>query len=116
MIITLSSPLSSPLVDLSMNSIYFVCVFYLEHSAVQLSQLNAVVARKWISCGWTEDLRGGIEIPLQISLQFQDLWGPVWKKIVKKMRVLTKFRSSRGSSHAATIQWCMLLEIVDKRI
>lgn len=105
-IITLSNPLSILLMDLSMNSIYFVCVYYLEHSAVQLSQLNAVVTRKWISCGWTEDLRGGIEIPLQISFQFQDLWGPVWLK-KNVLHVLTKFKSSWDSCHAATVQWCV---------
>lgn len=70
---------------------FCLCFFYLEHSAVQLSQLNAVVARKWISCGWTQDLGAGIEIALQISFHFQDLWCPVWKKTTQ---VWTKFWSS----------------------
>lgn len=73
----LSAWLSAGLVDYSTNTLYFVWVFYLEHSAVQLSQLDAVVARKWISCGWTVDRRAGIEIPLQISFQFQDLGCPI---------------------------------------
>lgn len=51
--------------------------FYLENCAVQLSQLNAVVAGKGVARGGAEDLRERVQIPLQIAIQIQDLRCPV---------------------------------------
>lgn len=51
---------------------------YLEHSAVQFSELDAVMTGQWIACSWTIDLWAGIEIPFQITIQVQNLWGSVW--------------------------------------
>lgn len=81
-IVAPSAPLWEPLQDHPLSPLWrsVACdcwSFYLEHSAVHLSQLNAVVAGQGAACGRTKDLRAGVQIPLQITIQIQDLGCPV---------------------------------------
>lgn len=53
--------------------------FYLEVSAVRFSQHNAVVAGQRVACGGAKDLGAGVQVPLQIAVQIQDLGSPICK-------------------------------------
>ena len=51
---------------------------HLQHSAVQLAQLDAGVAGGGVPCGRTQDPGAGVQVPLNVTVHVQDLGRPVW--------------------------------------